>query len=99
MSSSDLPAELGGAKVLKFAEVTPDVTATGATRHIVGGAPFGPAHALAVAQHDGQYGTYLFYLDTAGQVVTDTWHLSVEDALDQASFEYEGLLWIDVADA
>jgi len=29
--------------------------------------------------------------------VTDTWHLSLEDALDQAAFEYHGLTWIEAS--
>jgi len=41
-------------------------------------------------------GCYLFVLDDAGGVVTDTWHASLEDALNQAAFEYHGLSWIDV---
>jgi hypothetical protein len=44
-------------------------------------------------------GTYLLYVDDSGEVVTDTWHASLEDALHQAAFEYEGLTWADVADA
>jgi hypothetical protein len=28
--------------------------------------------------------------------VTDTWHESVDAALDQAAFEYRGLRWQDV---
>jgi hypothetical protein len=90
--------ELDGAKVLKVAEVTPDVRVTGATRHYVEGVLFGPADALAIADA-GEGGIYLFYLDAAAQAVTDTWHLSVEDALRQAEFEYNGLSWIDVAGA
>jgi hypothetical protein len=40
---------------------------------------------------------YRFYLDDAGDVVADTCHASVEDALDQAALEYDGLSWIDGA--
>ena len=97
-SFDETPKEVGGAEVLKFAEITAEVVPTGATRHIVAGVPSGPAGALAIAHHPGQAGIYLFYLDQAGQLVTDTWHLSVEDAQRQGEFEYEGLQWIDVAD-
>jgi len=93
------PLELDGAKVLKFAMVSPEVEPTGATRHTVGGVEFGPAAALAIARYPNEEGTYLFYLDDSGQVVTDTWHASLDDALSQAAFEYEGLIWADVADA
>ena len=33
-----------------------------------------------------------------GAVVTDTWHLSLDDALHQAAFEYDGLTWTDASD-
>lgn len=93
------PHELDGATVLKYAVVTPDVERTGATRHTVGGDEFGPAAALAIARYPGEGGTYLFYLDHDGHVVTDTWHESLDTALHQAAFEYEGLNWTDVGAA
>jgi hypothetical protein len=92
------PQELDGAKVLKFAVVSPEVEPTGATRHTVGGVEFGPATALAIARYPNEEGIYLFYIDDDGRVVTDTWHASLEDALHQAAFEYEGLGWTDVGD-
>jgi hypothetical protein len=91
------PQELGEAKVLKYAVVTPEVEPTGATRHTVGGVEIGPASALAIARHPADEGIYLFYLDDYGAVVTDTWHESLDDALNQAAFEYDGhLTWTDV---
>ena len=93
------PQKLDGARVLKFAAVTPEVQPTGATRHTVGGVAFGSAAALAIPRYPEEDGTYLLYLDDNGRVVTDTWHASLEDALHQAAFEYEGLRWADVSDA
>jgi hypothetical protein len=90
------PRELGGARVLKYTVVAPEVRPTGATRHYVGGSLMGPATALAIARYEDEDGVYLFYVDGDGAVVTDTWHESVEDALGQAAFEYEGLTWADV---
>jgi len=55
----------------------------------------GPAAALAIARYANENGFYLFYLDQAGNVVTDTFHESPEAALDQAAFEYLGLTWIE----
>ena len=40
-------------------------------------------------------GFYLFYLDGESNVVTDTYHDSVEAALARAAFEYRGLAWND----
>jgi hypothetical protein len=59
----------------------------------------GPASALAIARYEEPDGYYLFYLDGSGKVVTDTWHDSVGAALDQAAFEYGGLVWVDVVSA
>jgi hypothetical protein len=43
-------------------------------------------------------GAFLFRYDTQGQCVGDTWHMSVQDAKDQGSFEYPGvrLDWRDI---
>jgi hypothetical protein len=46
----------------------------------------------------GEDTTYLLYLDENGNVITDTWHASLEDALCHASFEYEGLHWREVTE-
>ena len=90
------PKELDGAKVLRYAVVSDDVEPTGTTRHLARGVELGPAAALAIANYEGRHGVYLFYLDEHGEVVTDTFHDSVEKALDQAAFEYRGLRWSDV---
>ena len=102
---ASIPHELDGARVLQFAVLDDDVRPTGATRHfkgsIAGGelvqeGRLGPFESLAIAKYDsGSGGFYLFYLDASARVVTDTWHESVEHALRQADFEYEGLRWIE----
>jgi hypothetical protein len=90
-----IPVELDGARVVKYATVSSDVEPTGATRHVVAGIETEPAAALAIARYADDNGFYLFYLDRAGNVVTDTLHESLEAAMDQAAFEYRGLNWIE----
>jgi hypothetical protein len=51
------------------------------------------AAALAIAHYPHQDRWYLFGLDQRGDVQSDTWHETVENALAQAEFEYEGLVW------
>jgi hypothetical protein len=34
---------------------------------------------------------YLFGCDAEWNTVTDTWHKTLEEALEQAEFEYEGV--------
>jgi hypothetical protein len=72
--AEETPQRLDGARVLKYAAVTPDVEPTGFTRHTVDGEPFRRASALAVAVYDDDptSGYYLFYLGDHGGVVTDT---------------------------
>ena len=55
----------------------------------------GPAAALAICQYEGDSQYYLFYCDDEWNVRTDTCHQSLDDAKDQAEFEYEGVsaLW------
>jgi hypothetical protein len=36
-------------------------------------------------------GFYLFYCDTDWNIVTDTWHESLDAAKRQARFEYDGI--------
>jgi hypothetical protein len=88
-----MPRKLDGAEVLSYAAVSPDVRPTGETRHVARGVELGPASALAIARYPDDEGYYLFYLDEAGVVITDTYHDSIEQAREQAAFEYEGLEW------
>jgi hypothetical protein len=51
----------------------------------------GPARCLAICQYPEQPGHYLFYCDDEWTCITDTWHQTREDAMQQAEFEYEGV--------
>jgi hypothetical protein len=93
----DVPVELDGARVLKYARLTAAVEPTGATRHIVGAVEAGPFAGVAIARYDDEDGYYLFYLGANGEVLTDTWHESIEGALEQSGVEYEGLTRVEVA--
>jgi hypothetical protein len=90
--TSEVPRLLDGACVLKYAKVTPSVEETRRRRYVVNATELGSACAVAVATYEDQPSSsyYLFYLDEEGTVVTDTWHESVDAALAQAAFEYEG---------
>src|SRR6266852_3598997 len=85
------PPTLDGARVLRYAVVDDSVVPTGNTVHRVGNKVLGPAAALAICQQDGEDYFYLFYCDAQWNVVTDTWHQSLELAFEQAEFEYRGL--------
>ena len=85
------PANLDGAQVLLYAIIDQRHRPTGKTLHRIGGEVMPPASGLAVCRYEKDTGFYLFYCDGAWRVLTDTWHESVEDARNQAEFEYEGV--------
>jgi hypothetical protein len=99
----DAPKILDSAVVLRYALVTDDVRPTSNTRHLRGALPIDgelaggelipPAKALAIVRYPGEDNVYLFGIDDNGQGQSDTWHETVEDALAQAEYEYEGLVW------
>lgn len=65
-----------------------DNRSTGFTRHEVNGQLLEPPVSLRLVQLDGGPGVYLYYCDSSGEEVTDTWHNNVEAALLQALLEF-----------
>lgn len=43
---------------------------------------------LQIATHGADDGFYLLYCDSSGHEFTDTWHMTIEDALRQAEIEF-----------
>jgi hypothetical protein len=64
---------------------------TGNCRQIVAGVLHGPAAGLAICQYEEETAYYPFGCDPEWNALTDTWHATLEDALEQAEFEYEGV--------
>ena|SRR3989442_13044438 len=85
------PAEIDGARLVCFAEVSAVIRPTAATTHRRDGQILGPARGLAICQYPGESSFYLFYCDEDWTVRTDTFHFSLEDAKHQAEFEYDGI--------
>lgn len=85
------PAILGGANVVLFSRIDHRHTPTEGCRHVVAGVEQGTFPALAICQYTGESSFYLFYCDGDWNVVTDTWHETLEDAMSQAEFEYSGI--------
>ncbi len=70
--------------------------ATGATAHYIGGVgrdgEFEAKPALvpsSVEIQEAESGWLLLRIDASGAPITDTWHASLEEAKEQARFEYE----------
>lgn len=73
----------------RFALLGPAHTPTGRTFHF--GAFPDVVRGLALASYAGDQSVYLFYCDDEWNVLTDTWHASVDDAIRQARSEFEQL--------
>jgi hypothetical protein len=74
--------------------------ATGKTKHYAGSDELPVAIKLQIAQYEGDDGFYLFYLDESDEVMTDTYHTTIEGAMEQAEWEYniKPEEWLHVSD-
>ena len=85
------PSQIGEATVICYTPIDSRHRHTGNCRQIVAGDLQGPAAGLAICRHGANAGFYLFGCDENWRSVTDTWHETIEDAKEQAEFEYEGV--------
>ena len=85
------PELIGGAQLVRWTVIDERHRPTGDCRQIVGGTLQGPAAGLAICQYEGEESYYLFGCDANWNTVTDTWHETLEQAPQQAEFEYEGV--------
>ncbi len=90
------PSHIGDAKVICYTHIDARHTPTGNTKQIVNGELLGPAAGLAICQYEGEECFYLFGCDAQWNSQSDTWHQEIEDAKEQAEFEYQGSLrtWV-----
>ena len=88
------PPRLDDARVLRYATLA-GRQPFGQTKHVVRGETVDRFDGLAIATTSNGEGFYLFYCDAAWNVITDTVHDSVEDAMDQAEFEFGRLRFRD----
>jgi hypothetical protein len=59
---------------------------TGGAQHAIGGSPMPTPQELRILKADE--GFYLLYCNAEGEPMTDTFHLALDDAFDQAEFEF-----------
>ncbi len=64
---------------------------TGNCKQIVAGELMGASIGLAICQYENESSFYLFGCDEKWNTLTDTLHETLEEAKDQAEFEYEGV--------
>jgi hypothetical protein len=85
------PKQIDGANVVLCTPIDARHRHRGNCRHIVAGVLQGPAAGLAICQYDGEDGFYLLGCDEHWSCVTDTWHQTIDEAMRQAEYEYEGV--------
>ncbi len=85
------PEIISNARVICYTPIDDRHRFTGACKQIVRGDLMGPMAGLAVCQYAGDQAFYLFGCDPDWQSLTDTWHQTLEEAQQQAEFEYEGV--------
>jgi hypothetical protein len=66
---------------------------TGNTRHYRGASLLRAPDMVEIVKLPSAPGYYLLYLDSAGNELTDTFHESVDQAIEQARFEFGLLAW------
>jgi hypothetical protein len=76
-----------GDQILGEVDVS-DVSPTGRTQHTVDGVPLTNVIKLRLVRLAGDTSIYLIHYGPNGTELTDTCHESIEEALEQASFEY-----------
>jgi len=85
----DPPKDWGNCELLRWSLIDERHRPTGNCVQIVRCEVQGPAAGLAICVDKSGY--FLFGCDSAWHVVTDTWHQTLEEAMNQAESEYEGI--------
>jgi hypothetical protein len=85
------PRRIGGATVLLFSPIDGRHRPTGGLEHVGAGVRQGPAARIAICHDEGDDCFYLFGCNERWESITDTWHQSLEEAMQQAEVEYVGV--------
>ena len=75
--------------ILKQLKSDTALKSTGQVEHFVLGKPIEQVYALQIVSYAGDHGYYLIYLDKNGYEITDTYHNTIESAVEQATFEFK----------
>jgi len=74
------------------------VNRTGSTKHYIDSKEVEMPAKLQIVKYEDDSGFYLFYLDSNGEVLTDTYHDTLANAMQQALWEFNILEenWKDI---
>ena len=78
--------QIDGAKILSYNNINFGNIRTGATLHV--GISNDNIKILAIGKYDEDPGYYLFYCDNNLNVLNDTYHNTIDEAKEQAEFEF-----------
>ena len=87
------PAALDGHRVVAYASVDPRTVSTARVEHVVGGEHLGNVLGLAICWVEPEGRAALMRCSDGWTVRTDTWHETIEEAMQQAEYEFGGLAW------
>lgn len=92
------PTNFGDSKTLSYIFLNETHIKTGNTRHFVMGELVQEINGLAICKYEKDAGYYLFYCNQDWEIITDTYHNSIEDAKKQAEFEFINSIqsWVDI---
>jgi len=86
----DIPRRVGGAEVFKYSEIDSRHKHTKSCNHDINGKVLGKAKWGAICKYENSDMYYLFFCYEESEL-SDTVHESMEEAMEQAEFEYEGI--------
>ena len=90
MFEIEVPDVIGNSRVICYAVVNLCLP-TGNTKHYANGKLLRNAYGLAICEYKPN-SYYLFYCDDQWTAFSDTWHETIDDAKEQAEFEYTGII-------
>lgn len=79
---------MGDPRIVRRIQLRPSHASTGKTRHYFGTEPLSSPSELRIVIYQGDPGYYLFYCNSTGDVLTDTYHDKLSGAVDQAEWEF-----------
>lgn len=74
--------------IIKYVYLTNDHKQTFHTIHKVNDKLIDKPYKLQITKYPNYEGFYLIYLDKNGEEITDTYHENIEDAMNQAEWEF-----------
>lgn len=82
------PRKIDGRDVVCYSQIDERHKPTGNCRQVMRGEIQGSAAGLIICQMPEESCDYLYGCDADWNVVSDTWHPTLDDAKNQAEFEY-----------